>query len=391
MVLGARSCPNPNLAHAKPLYNRLLQIVFVHQGSQLFENQYYSNIVLDIYTFLSPSCLKPKHKTEECEKMRKTKLLLPIILGILLPSVLLVAPSFAANTTGLTAAVTATKDQVITGTVNATGFDIGIYVGPGVTGVVIKNAKIFGANDHGIYIQDTSGIVVKDSTITGNGVAPHSGLTEDKAIALAGTTGVVIKDNNVSFNLVDGGISVIDDGPVNPAQPNPGSPHPSKGNVVMGNLVKDNVGACGIVVASKNTGERVAYNVIIDNSVIGNSPGPFPPYIGGIVVAGILATDNIILGNVIKGGWIAGIVIHSIKPGDLVEGTVIINNRLDSNGISDAPGTTGINIVAFSGVVKNTLVIGNTVTNDYYGVWHQNDINTKIFRLQGNTIVPVAP
>jgi hypothetical protein len=58
-------------------------------------------MVLGIYRFLSPSCFKPEHKTEEREKMRKMELSLPIILGIHLPSILLAAPSFAGNTTGL--------------------------------------------------------------------------------------------------------------------------------------------------------------------------------------------------------------------------------------------------------------------------------------------------
>jgi hypothetical protein len=340
--------------------------------------------------------------------MRKTKLLLPIILGILLPSMLLVAPSFAANTTGLTAAVTAKTGQVITGTVNAAGFDIGVYVGPGITGVVITKAIITGANDHGIFIQDTSGIIVKDSVISGNGVSPHGGIPEDKAIALSGTSNCLIKNNNVSFNLADGGIAVTDDGPFDPAALNPGSLHAGTGNVVMGNLVKDNIGGCGIVVAAYNTGEGVAYNAIIDNTVIGNSPGPFPPYIGGIVVAAdtpfTTAKYNLVLDNTVEGGWIPGIIVHSNAPGDFVTGTVILYNRIDSSGAfppsepNDAQKTTGINIVAEAfpnepnpPVLTNTLVIWNTVTNNYYGVWHQNDINTKIIRLRGNAIVPIAP
>ncbi len=71
---------------------------------------------------------------------------------ILLPSIALALPP---NNTGFTVKVIAAKGQVITGTINATGFDVGVYVGPGITGVIITNAKIFGANDHGIFVQDT--------------------------------------------------------------------------------------------------------------------------------------------------------------------------------------------------------------------------------------------
>jgi hypothetical protein len=337
--------------------------------------------------------------------MRNTKFLLSIILGLLLPSVFIVAPSFASNTTGLTAAIVATKGQVITGTVNAAGYDIGIYVGPGVTGVVIKNAKIFGANDHGIFIQDTSGIVVKDSNITGNGtpLGHASSMPEDKAITLSGTTGCVVKDNFVEFNLIDGGIAVTDDGSFSPGALNPGSPHPAIGNVIMGNHVENNIAGCGIVVASYNPGEGVAYNIVADNTVIGNSPGPFLPYIGGIVVAAdtpsTTAKDNLVLRNKVIGGWIPGIIVHSNAPGDFVTGTIILHNALESNGAfppsepNDAQKPAGINIVAETptSVLANTLVICNTVTNNYYGAWHLQDTNTKIMHLQGNAIVPIAP
>jgi parallel beta-helix repeat protein len=326
--------------------------------------------------------------------MNRKELLLVALMGTALLMTISAIPVMAvpADDTGFTAKIVATTGQMITGAVNATGYDVGIYVGPSVTGVVIRNAQVFGANDHGIYVKDTSGIVVRDSIISGNGVAPHSGLTEDKAIALAGTIGVLVINNNVSFNLVDGGISIIDDGPNNPAQPNPGSPHVSRGNVIVGNLVMDNVGACGIVVASKNAGEGVSNNVIEGNTVIGNSPPDLPPYIGGIVIAGIRATNNVVIGNVVTGGWLAGISIHSFKPGDVVSGTKVINNRLESNGKGDiATESTGIDIVALGGVVINTLIVHNTVTDDYFGVWHVNDINTRIVQLQGDSVVPIAP
>lgn len=340
--------------------------------------------------------------------MKRAIILLPILLGILLPSLVLAAYGTSNNQTGLTAAVVATSNQVITGTVNATGFDIGVYVGPGVTGVIIRNALIFGANDHGIFVEDTSGIIVKDSTITGNGVSPHGGLPEDKAILLAGTSNSLIKNNNVSLNVGDGGISITDDGPFDPGAPNPGSPNPGTGNVIMGNLVKDNLFGCGIVVAAYNPGEGVANNLIKDNTVIGNSPGPNPLYIGGIVVAAdtpfTTVTNNIVLNNTVTGGWIPGIIVHSNAPGDMVSGTVILGNTLSSNGgfrpsePNDAQAPTGINIVAEVApgapnppVLTRTLVIGNSVTNDYYGVWHLNDADTKIIRLQGNATVPIAP
>jgi hypothetical protein len=336
---------------------------------------------------------------EKVKQMKKAIILLPIALLILLPSIALASPP---NNTGLTAKVIAAKGQVITGTINAAGFDIGVYVGPGITGVVIANAKIFGANDHGIFVQDTRGIVIKDNNITGNGVSPHVGLPEDKAIILSGTTNCLVKDNFVGFNGI-GGISVTDDGPVSPGSLNPGSPGPGQGNVIAGNVVENNIGDCGIVISAFNPGEGVSDNVVTGNTVIGNSFGPTnPPFIGGIVVAAdapsTTAEDNSVLGNTVIGGWIPGIIVHSNAPSDLVTGTVIALNRLISNGAgpdpTDAPNTAGIVIAneALGGgaVLTHTLVVWNTVTNDYYGMWHMGDTNTKIIFLLGNAVVKVG-
>ena len=94
----------------------------------------------------------------------------------------------AAGSTGLTASVIATTSQTITSPIDATGCDLGIYVGPGVTGVTINNATVTGANDHGIFAQDTSGLTVTNSTVSGNGVAPTAGIDENKAIELVGVS-----------------------------------------------------------------------------------------------------------------------------------------------------------------------------------------------------------
>ena len=111
---------------------------------------------------------------------------------------------------GLTAYISATSGQAITGYINATGKDIGIYIGPGVENVKVKNATIFGANYEGILVQDTSNIDITNNTISNNGihslylldptkpasVPPDTTnpqvITEGKAIELVGTTNCLI-------------------------------------------------------------------------------------------------------------------------------------------------------------------------------------------------------
>ena len=65
----------------------------------------------------------------------------------------------------------------VTGVVNATGCNIGVYYGPGSRGV-IKNAEIFGANYFGVVANGDAGDVTVDvlsSNIHDIGESPHNG------------------------------------------------------------------------------------------------------------------------------------------------------------------------------------------------------------------------
>lgn len=70
-----------------------------------------------------------------------------------------------AGSTGLTAAVVAAAGQRISGTIDATGCDVGIYIGPDATAAQVVGATVTGANDHGIFVQDASGVAISQSTI----------------------------------------------------------------------------------------------------------------------------------------------------------------------------------------------------------------------------------
>ncbi|MDH2901787.1 MAG: right-handed parallel beta-helix repeat-containing protein [archaeon] len=321
-----------------------------------------------------------------------------------------------AGTTGLTALIVAKPHQTISGNVNAKGCDIGVYVGPGVGGVVIKYATITGANDHGILAQNTWNLAVKYDLVTGNGLAPHtcpppptppSGpcIAEDKAVQLVGTINSQVIHNSVKLNFADGGIGVADDGTIDPGALNPGPAHAGDGNLIAYNYVSDNAFGCGIVIAAYNAGEGVAHNVVLKNVIHGSSLKDFAnshkPYVGGIVVAadtpGTSAYGNSVIGNMIKESLIPGIVVHSNAPGDHVVGTLLLNNKITNNGVEAPPNDptlpTGIEVVAevpHLAVLRDTWVIGNTVTSDHYGVWTCNSLNTHIIDIDGNAMVPIA-
>ena len=292
-----------------------------------------------------------------------------------------------AGTTGLTAALVATAGQTISGqTIDATGCDLGIYVGAAATGVTISGVTVSGANDHGIYAQDTSGLTVSGSTVQNNGLKPTAGINENKALQLDGVSNSTVKNNTVQNNIADGGIGVSDDGPTSPGAPKPGpsAPVKSANDTVTGNTLPNNYGGCDIVVSGYNGGGGTT-NVTVSNNQIVGHPGQFTangPFIGQIVVAGdapgVPISATTVSGNTITGSALAGIVLHANAPGDVIDSTMITGNNVSLNHWAipfGPPQLTGIAIQAEGGppnavpVVSNTTVTGNTITQQYYAIW----------------------
>lgn len=307
-----------------------------------------------------------------------------------------------AGTTGLTAAVVASAGQTISGQViDASGCDIGIFVGPGVEHVTISGATVTGANDHGIFVQDTSHVSIRNSTISGNGVAPHS-VAEDKALQLVGTTNSSVQDNIVTGNFADGGIAINDDGSLDPGAPTGGSLLASTNNVVSGNTVSGNYVGCGIVLSAYNPAAGVSNNVVTGNTVTGTVGfSKHGPVIGGIVVAAdssnTTVSNNTVVGNTITDSFIPGIVVHSNAPGDVVSNNSVIANTLSGDGwgkIDGPPALVGIIIAsgAPSAILTNTTASANRITNEDIGIYVAGATGTHIGGLPLNqATTPVAP
>lgn len=338
-----------------------------------------------------------------------------------------VAACLPAGSTGLTTQVILTSDQQLTGTtINATGCDVGIYIGPGTDKVLISGVTVTGANEHGIFVEDASRVTIQYSVVTGNGVdghacppagaAPPTCIAEDKGIELVGTSDSAITHNLVSFNRADGGIGVADDGPTNPGAPGtfPGISHGAKNDIVSENLIIDNSNGCGIVVAAYNQGTPLKNIQVFGNTIIGTAPASgqlFPSpgsYIGQIVVAtdGPFAeiSNAQVVGNKLDGSELPGIVVHSNVFGDVISQTLIQDNVIADNGYYPGPpatnpngpgisqGTTGIALIAEVGgtqtpspLLAHTNVSSNTVLNDANGVWICGTRNTNVHQLQGNS------
>lgn len=327
----------------------------------------------------------------------------------------------SAGGTGLTSAMIAHSNQMITGMVDASGCDVGVYVGPGVVSVVIANATITGANDHGIFVQDTSNVVIEDSLVTNIGLMSHpvcppgrpssTCIIDDKEIELVGTSGVLVRRNTVTYDPTDGGIAVVDDGALNAGSlGKPGSLSPSVRNMVVNNLVYGSPGGCDILVAAFNAGAGASGNVVVGNLALGSSPGS-GPYDGQIVIAtngpNATVSGTTLSGNIIEGSLLPGIVVHANVPGSTITNTLIENNLISNNGFypssyatpntpTSSNGTTGIALEAevTPGMpsppsITGTSVMSNTILNDRNGLWTCNTSGTTVTQLGGNATFPI--
>lgn len=312
----------------------------------------------------------------------------------------LAAPSaFAAGMlpNGFTAAVVAQSGQSITGTIDATGYDLGIYIGPGVHDVRVDGASVTGAHDQGILVQDAHDVLIRDSTVEGNALSHLPQLEEVKAIVVGGSRNVVVMGNTVEGNG-DGGIGVYDDGPNSTKTFAPiaidQTAVPGVGNVVTGNTIRDNFAGCGIVVAAKNPGGGLEGTVVSFNQVVyGPSRPNQPPFTGGIVIAGgefgpVTVDRTLVLHNTVTGGIIPGISLHAGLP-HVLSRTLLVDNTLAHNGGSPSH---GIEIAGAPDSISGTQVVHDTVIDDAVGVFHVNDSGTHIVALRTYGVAaPVAP
>ncbi|MGH9062817.1 MAG: right-handed parallel beta-helix repeat-containing protein [Acidimicrobiales bacterium] len=317
-----------------------------------------------------------------------------------------------AGTTGLNAAVVATQGQTISDqTVAAGGCDVGIFVGPGVTGVEILHVTVTGGLDHGIFAEDTSGLVVQDSVVKGNGLHIDPRIGNPAGLELDGVSSSKIAGNTITGNN-GGGFSLLDDGPFDPGAPAPGPKAlvPSNNDAIAGNHLSANYGGCGIVLAVQNPGGSIAEDTVTGNVVTGTHTfGPAGPDVGGIVVAadspGTGATHVSVSDNTVTGSFEGGVIVHAEAPHAHTIGVSVTGNTLSGNnwGLTNGP-TALTGVIVSAGPVPppnnafndGTVVSGNKISGQYYGIWSEGAMpptvsaNT-ITVLPGGTPVFVVP
>lgn len=297
---------------------------------------------------------------------------------------------FIRDSLNLTAAVIiSASNQTINATsvnAGAAGCNIGIYIGPGLTRIVISNSQIFGANYYGI-VNNGSNVTVTKSQIHDIGENPLNGDQHGVGIYWAYDhldKGSII--SNLIWNYQKGGIvvnggaisgtaatvshnTVIGQGPVsyiaqNGIQIGYGAKATVSNNIVTGNSYSgtNNAASGGILVVGGSCygGALTIGTKITNNTVIGNDVGVYLSNLDGTSCSptntptNILTNKNIItndaVNNVSGNGYPAGYQAGVSDQGD--------NDKITNNSIC------GIGYTPVNPPPPYLYMIDVTVTNN---------------------------
>jgi len=271
--------------------------------------------------------------------------------------------------------VTITKPLRLTGhdaTIDATGKDNGVLIGPGASGSTVGYLRVVNAIGEGILATQVDGVRILHNHVEHNdqGVTVPNTYGQCQAdgqvpgdcgegLHLQATTNTLAIANDVSDNA--GGILVSDDIAA------------SHGNLVAFNKVENNKPDCGITVPAHNPAAGVYDNTIAGNWVTGNGEG-------GVLIAaavpGAAAHDNRVIGNHLEGNGFAGVTLHGHAPGqnldnNVIAGNVILRNNVSGDDDAGVFDTTGVLI--FSGFpslhINGTVIRNNLIKDDHFGIW----------------------
>jgi parallel beta-helix repeat protein len=313
--------------------------------------------------------------------------------------------------------VTVTRDIRVVGAgkpvIDATGRPNGILVtGAKSRGAQISGFSVKNANDEGILAQQTSHVLIAGNIVRANDkgataktptgeCAPQGAVPGDcgEGLHLMSVSSSVVRNNTIENNL--GGILLTDE------------MGPTHDNLISSNTASNNVGDCGITLGGHSTNAfaggkpqpargGVYRNDIIDNTANGNGIKGF----GGGILIGAGAPGSAVYGNTVQhntanDNGLGGFTLHSHAPGQDVNGNRIIDNTFEHDGLTGnngkpgdvvAPGLTQTaGIIVYSALTKltGTVITGNHLANEYYGIWTMNvsKVNAKANTFASNVKV----
>jgi nitrous oxidase accessory protein NosD len=209
--------------------------------------------------------------------------------------------------------------------------------------------------------------------------------------------------NRVAHNV--GGI-LVSDGGLPTATGGPTSVGPAAHDVIAFNTSSDNAFDCGVTLPSHDaravatTGPHAGQaqpalagvydNLVLHNVSVRNGGAglldatPYP---------GTGAYDNTFAGNYVAGNGEGGFQMHSHAPLQDDNGNRIVANFFGRNNTAGDPdsgdmATTGIILFSAVSPVTDTLVTGNVVAHDTYGVW--KTANVQALGLRHNAFIDVG-
>ncbi|MGH9109897.1 MAG: right-handed parallel beta-helix repeat-containing protein, partial [Acidimicrobiales bacterium] len=250
----------------------------------------------------------------------------------------------------------------------------------------ITKVTVTGATDAGILAESTNHLTVKTSTVKTNALTATPKIPQAFGISLFGVSTSTVSGNTVTGNG-RGGIGVMDNGPTDPGAVHPQTKahlpalvKPTK-DTVTGNTVTTNTGGCAIVLAIFNKSSSISTSTVATNTVTGKvGSGPHGPVVGGIVAQSNGPTSTVknvtITKNKVTDSIEAGIIVHAAAPGSTTQTVKVVTNPVVSGnnwGLGNGPTATVGVLVGASGApgAKNvgTVVSGNTISGQYYGIW----------------------
>jgi hypothetical protein len=210
--------------------------------------------------------------------LRKTVFVLAIVLGICSrASAATCTPTgFIRDSINLTAALI-NPPGVVSGLVDATGCNIGVYYDGGHD-AKLNGADVFGSNYFGVLVNTdnfgTSNVSIRFSNVHHVGEVPHNGTQHGVGIYLRGFAGTIkgVIDTNWVFDYQKGGITA--NGPEIDVD--------ITNNIVTGDGHVAFISQNGIQMAYGASSNTIAGNYVYGNSYIGTDGSSS----GGILVAG---------------------------------------------------------------------------------------------------------
>lgn len=280
--------------------------------------------------------------------------------------------------------------------INAKSYGNGVLIsGPRAAGSSVTGFTVENALDEGILAMLTSHVTISRNLVKDNdqGIrlakpagecAAHGPVPGDcgEGLHLMSVSHSKVTGNTVRDNL--GGILLTDE------------LGPTHDNLISSNQAIDNAYDCGITIAGHSVAAMVGgklqpgkggvyKNLIVDNTANGNG---LKGQGAGILIAagapGSAVYANTVQDNTADGNGLGGFTLHSHAPGQFLNGNRIIDNTFSHDGLAGGAGrgpgdvdfgiTKSAAIIIASAVTKlsGTVVRGNHISRDYYGIWTRN-------------------